>query len=783
MMRRLLCLFAAASHAAAPQAAESTDAQVVYDRVSPSVVTVLAFDDRGEREGQGSGVVVGAGLVATNCHVIQDATRLSVEAGQSWPATWVRRAAARDICLLSVAGLNAPGVAMREIGTLKIGEPVYAIGNPLGFGKTVSAGLVSSVSGQGSTGFVVNTAAQSPGSSGGGLFDREGRLVGITTATLGTGQNLNLALATDGIASLPKEGKPLPTGVAPPAAERRWQLEAETLQRTSAWKKLEELALAWRAYDPESAVAMVFHGMAQGELEQKAEALKTLERAVATDDRLGFGWINYAMALHAAGRKEDAERALDRAQVAMPNYALPSELRAGWALQAKNPAKAREEIRKALRLAPGRSVGWRLLGQSEELLGNGNGATAAYRVAQRLGDTSPELAQRLTKQLAEAGKADEASAVAAKATLGRQETARSELAIGLAELKRNRLGPAESALRKATELAPELPETWQGLASALVAGKRLREAEQAMDEALKRSPDNPDLLASRAAVRRDAGNRPGAEEDIRKALGRSPNHAVALRNQVALLIDARNPRAALVVLSKMDSLGVAGPDELISLADCQADTGASADALVTLGRIESKAGNDVRFHLTRGKALGLSGKLQESIASLDAAMRLDPTNQWAWSSKGYAQLRLGRIPEAIETLETAVRLTPDFANAWINLGQAQMQNKNLGRAIAALEKGIALAPEAMDARLYLAQSYLGARIAPKAREQANWLLARQPRFAPAHGILTLVSLTEGDLSGARQNHERLRAISPDMARAIRQQAIVGGVVQAREWAE
>ena len=779
-----LGVLAAAVCAAGLHAAEPVDAEEVFRRVSPAVVTVYATDDKGGIEAQGSGVVIGAGLVVTNCHVVQDATKLAIDAGQKrWEASWVRRDASRDVCLLSAAGLNAPTVGMRDIATLGVGEAVFAIGNPLGFGVTVSSGLVSGLAGKGSAGYVVNTAAQSPGSSGGGLFDREGRLVGVTTATLGTGQNLNLALATDGIATLYKQGQRPPENLVLPVADRQWQLEAEALQQSAAWKKLEAHAAAWRAYHPESAPAMVYQAMAQNELGLPAAAMATLEKAVSTDDHFAFAWLNYAIVARAMGRKDIAVKALDRAQGILPNYSLPSEVRASWALQEKNPSKAREDIRKAIRLAPGRPSSWRLLGQSEEMLGNGNAAVAAYRVALRLGDTSPEIAQSLTKQLADAGKPDEASAVAGKAVLGRSEAARSELAIGHAELKRNRLAPAESAMKKAVEQAPELHETWQGLAAVMIASKRPREAEHALDEALKRSPDNADILANRAVLRREMGSRSGAEDDIRKALARDPGNIGALRIQSVMLVDARNFRGAVAVLAKMDSLGAAGTEELISLGDCQAETGAYIEALATLARAEPKAGDNVRFYQAKAKAEGRSGKLQESLVSLENALRIDSTNQWAWSSKGYALLKLGRTAEAVETLETAVRLAPDFANGWINLGQAQMQARNLGRAITALEKGIALAPDAMDARLYLAQSYLSSRITPKAREQANWLITKQPAFAPAHAILTLACLLESDFPGATQNYGRLRALSPEIAKNIRQQALAAGVSQARGWAE
>lgn len=766
------------------KAAEGISAEEVFRRVSPSVVTVHAFDEKNQADGQGSGVVIAPGLIVTNCHVVQEAGKLEIQAAQKkWEARWIRRDAARDLCLLSVAGLTAPAAVLRNVATLAVGEPVFAVGNPLGFGLTISSGLLANLAGKGDAAYLVNTAAQSPGSSGGGLFDGEGRLLGITTAILGTGQNLNLALSAEGVGSLLGKGKTPAGPSAMPAADRQWEDDAIALQQRSDWKNLETHAAAWRNALPGFAPPLVFLGLAQQEQGRSAEALKTIEQALLINDRYAFGWLNHAIVTRALGRQETAEASLARAERVLPNYAEPSALRASWALQAKNLAKAREEVRKTIRLDPSRPWTWRLLGQTEEALGHGEAAIAAYRVALRLGDTSPEVAQGLAKKPSVSDKPDNASAVAAKSGLPRKDAALSEISIGYAELKLNRLAPAEMAMRKAIEQAPEMMEGWAGLAAVLVKGNRPREAEQAQNEAAKRQPNNADILANRAVLRRELGNRAGAQEDIQSALRIDPKNKTALRIQGLMYIETRNFREAVPVLAKLDETGGATPDDLITLGDGQAEIGAYADALRTLGRVEGKATDNARFFQAKAKAQGRSGDFQGALASLESSLKIDPTNPQAWSSKGYTLLKLGRLPEAVETLETAVRLTPDFANAWINLGEALMRSKNFGRAITALEKAIALAPEAMDARVYLGQSYLASRIAPKAREQADWLIARQPAMVPAHGILTISFLIEGNVPAASQSYRRLWGLSPVVARGIRQQALASGIAQAQEWPE
>jgi len=217
----LLLLLAVCS--AAPAAA-ADDAQPVFTRVAPSVVTVIAEVDGGTASGQGSGVVVSRGHVATNCHVVRDADRLKVQHGAAeLSARWVKADRSRDLCVLAVDGLQAPSVRIRSLATVLPGERVHAVGNPLGFGLAVTSGLVSHFPTVDGERLILSSAAQSPGSSGGGLFDAEGRLVGLTTSVFSAGQNLNLALPADWINELADRSvaPPPPSDVPRDSCRRR----------------------------------------------------------------------------------------------------------------------------------------------------------------------------------------------------------------------------------------------------------------------------------------------------------------------------------------------------------------------------------------------------------------------------------------------------------------------------------------------------------------------------------------------------------------------------------
>ena len=173
-------------------------ATTIADDVLPSVVTVLVSN--GNTAGNGSGEVIrDGGYVLTNDHVISPAGASgTVEAlfsgGQTAAATVVGRAPRVDLAVLKV---DPPGgtplIGIGKSSTLRVGQPVVALGAPLGLSGTVTAGIVSALgrdvpvpADNGVTailpGAVQTDAAINPGNSGGALVDCAGDLIGVNTA-------------------------------------------------------------------------------------------------------------------------------------------------------------------------------------------------------------------------------------------------------------------------------------------------------------------------------------------------------------------------------------------------------------------------------------------------------------------------------------------------------------------------------------------------------------------------------------------------------------------------
>lgn len=177
-------------------------AQEFFKKTSPSVYVVLAAPSQSDFRGggiiQGSAVAVTDHLLLTNCHVVNDRPFIRIFLDRvPTEATLVGADRAGDRCVLRADRTTlVPVSGIRPYEDLAQGEHVFAIGTPIGLQHTLSEGLISGLHHLSLGDTVQTTAPISPGSSGGGLFDDRGNLIGITTLNSGGRlQNLNFAVA------------------------------------------------------------------------------------------------------------------------------------------------------------------------------------------------------------------------------------------------------------------------------------------------------------------------------------------------------------------------------------------------------------------------------------------------------------------------------------------------------------------------------------------------------------------------------------------------------------
>ena len=136
-----------------------------------------------KRQGTGSGVLMTPQLIATNCHVIGDELTVSVEFfGNRTLGSLVGRNGRNDVCVVRIADPlkgATPVKGTRPWSSVSVGETVYALGAPKGFKYTFTRGVVSQLREHEGGKLVQFDASISPGNSGGGLFDTNGKLIGL----------------------------------------------------------------------------------------------------------------------------------------------------------------------------------------------------------------------------------------------------------------------------------------------------------------------------------------------------------------------------------------------------------------------------------------------------------------------------------------------------------------------------------------------------------------------------------------------------------------------------
>ena len=243
----------------------STRIVAAVERAGPAVVHVAVIGRQDRPAGSGSGVLFTPdGYLLTNRHVVAGATKLrtTLTDGRRFDGALVGGDPATDLAVLHLGGAGLPYAEFASSARLKVGQMVIAIGNPLGFQATVTAGIVSALgrtlrapSGRLIDSVIQTDAPLNPGNSGGPLVDGNGRVVGINTAMIGPAQGICFAIgsdtAVDVAARLMRDGR---------VRRSRIGVAAQTVPLTRA--------LVYRLDLPAASAAMVAEVVAGGPAER-----------------------------------------------------------------------------------------------------------------------------------------------------------------------------------------------------------------------------------------------------------------------------------------------------------------------------------------------------------------------------------------------------------------------------------------------------------------------------------------------------------------------------------
>lgn len=354
--------------------AETTDRQQqilpspdkLFVRVSPSVVQVICKDEK-DRTVCGSGfVVTSARLIATNFHVISkarvakvifdDKTELAVDGvvahDEEADIAILKLEKVKDVQWLELAGSALPPV----------GTKVFAIGNPLGVSaglfNTMSDGLVSGHREFDGITQLQNTAPISPGSSGGPLFVADGTVIGVTTSSYKSGQNINIAIPSSYVSKLllkqHTQGKHLAKF---PLSHRKDVDDFIENGRMAGTKKNYDKAVsdfsAAITLDPSNVRALAFRGQTWVLKKEYEKAIKDLTQAIQLDPEYSRAYCYRGLAWVQKGEYDNALSDLNRAIRFDPGSSIAYGIRGRAMGLKKEYDKAIRDFAESIRLNPG----------------------------------------------------------------------------------------------------------------------------------------------------------------------------------------------------------------------------------------------------------------------------------------------------------------------------------------------------------------------------------------------------------------------------------------------
>jgi len=322
-----------------PVQAHSLSAPEVLAKAEPSLVAVLAHDQQSGKTIAASGVVIRPQQVITSCALVEGRNGLEVRSGESrFPATLVLADQEKGLCLMAVAGLPARPAERGGSGGLAIQETILAAGMPEG-AAAIESGVLTQLRG-GQPPFIETTLLGNEQTLGRGLFDDEGRLVGITTVFQEGNRSLHFSAPVEWLDRLQ-------AGAEKGGLNRKlhWLKRAAMMEEESDWGQLHDMSREWVTEFPQDATAWHTLGYAcialknskealtaflqtirinpgdvdgwsnlgfvYTDLEQLPEAVRAYQAVVRLNPEDVDGWMNLGMAHEASGNHAEAMKAVD----------------------------------------------------------------------------------------------------------------------------------------------------------------------------------------------------------------------------------------------------------------------------------------------------------------------------------------------------------------------------------------------------------------------------------------------------------------------------------------
>jgi tetratricopeptide (TPR) repeat protein len=455
----------------------------IYNRSSHNVLVLEGLDAQDKIQVQASATSLGNDVAVTQCDLLSGADKWVVIQDRHVFSAYPRqRDEARNLCRLDVPGLRTAQLSIVPFEEIRIGQRVYAIGNALGLGLSLSEGLVSGIRDISGESWIQTTAALAPGSEGGALFDENGQLLGMTDYRKRDGQNINFAA---------------PASWLPQIVERaglsntfgKLQSEAAHLTHDENWKALAELATDWSHHQPENYEPWLWLGLANEHQQEWPAAVDAYEKSLA---RMPAS-VSIAIALARNQlRLNQAEKALDVLHSAIDRNRETADLwfAQGMVEQILGRADASvKSFERAAQLDPVDAKTWEKL---FEIAVNSHDFQSARQAAAHLTEIAPERPDywlRLAQAYYSLGLSSRALRATDRASQLAPDNGDAFVWRGVVLVQLRAYGLAIEALKRGISAKPRMPDwAWEQLANAYTLLNLYPEAIAAQREAIKLAP-------------------------------------------------------------------------------------------------------------------------------------------------------------------------------------------------------------------------------------------------------------------------------------------------------
>ena len=312
-----LCLLATSASAELDRA--------LYQKIWPSIVRVYAVLDQG-KTATGSGIVVAADKVISNCHVTRDARAIDIIA---WNSKWKVKEQIKDIehdlCLLLVTRDIGKPIEFGDSTNIAVGKEVVAAGYPGGGRLEVTDGQIRGLHNLDGGRVIQTSAPFDSGESGGGLFDRNGKLLGVLTFKSQAGGSFFFAVPVIWLQKLMLASAIEFEGMK--KSEAFWErlpddqppfMRAVAREATEDWNGLFLYAEQWTKEDTANPEAWFALGKSLYHLKRHPDAVVALKKATALEPNHAQAWLYVARTYRDSGDKKSLGEAMEKLSLLDP---------------------------------------------------------------------------------------------------------------------------------------------------------------------------------------------------------------------------------------------------------------------------------------------------------------------------------------------------------------------------------------------------------------------------------------------------------------------------------